>query len=324
MKKLVLCLVTAALATHVLPTPALGGGGDPLLDRQWGLDSIHAPAAWKHSRGAGAVIAILDSGVDLQHPDLRPNLQSKGFDFIRSRVGADDRSGHGTAVTGVAAARGGNGIGVSGVAPRARILPVKVCSLGDCSPKAAAKGIRYATRHGADVINMSFYVPKADEGLTGVLEAVSYAERRGVVVVAAAGNSREPWCVEPASSALCVGAVTRDDQRALYSNGDLLMTDNYLVAPGGEGVCENLILTTSIGGRDACKASSRYAYNTGTSLAAPFVAGVAALLAAKGATGEEIRTCVLETAEDLGPQGRDPIYGFGRVDALGAVRCAEN
>lgn len=320
MKRLAVALAALAFAAQ-LSTPVAAGAADPYLGRQWGLESIQAPASWQFSRGEGAVIAIVDTGVDLDHPDLAANLVGEGFDFTRSRRGADDPDGHGTLVAGVAAAVGGNGIGISGVAPEAQILPVRVCT-GQCNG-TVAEGIRYAVRRGADVINLSLGVPISDPHIEDVIRAVSFATRRGSVVVGAAGNSSEPWCFEPASSALCVGAVDRDDLHTVYSNIDVLMSDSYLVAPGGGGdSCDDLILSTRIFGTPtACGEGSGYGYQRGTSLAAPFVSGVAALLAAEGATGSEIRECLLGTADDLGPEGRDPIYGYGRVNALKAVSC---
>lgn len=295
---------------------------DPLLDKQWGLRRIEAPAAWKLSRGAGAVIAIIDSGVDIHHPDLKANLASSGRDLVDGRGNARDRDGHGTYVAGIAAAVGWNGRGIAGVAPEAKILPVKVCEEA-CHGEAVAEGIRYSVRQGADVINLSLYVAMVDESQDEVLDAVEAAHAEGVVVVAAAGNSSEPWCAEPAASAVCVGAVDRRDTRTLYSNGDVGMASDYLVAPGGAGPdCEDMVLSTAIQQRRACGLGANYAYSTGTSAAAPFVSGVAALLFAVGVDGETVRECILKTADDLGPGGRDPLYGFGRVNAVGAVRCA--
>ena len=317
-----LAVLTATVASTV---PAGAGQSDPYLSRQWGLESIGAPAAWKISRGAGAVIAIVDDGVQPDHPDLQGNLLD-GFDFVRNRRGgAPHNDGHGTMVAGVAAAVGGNGVGVSGVAPEARILPLRVCSIEEsCQTRLIAKAIRYAARRGADVVNVSLQVGSTEEDFPKVMGAIAFAERKGTLVVAAAGNSSEPWCVEPASSALCVGAVGRDDRRALYSNSDVLMADDYVVAPsaGDQAACDDMILSTAIDAPTACELSEGYAFNTGTSLAAPFVTGVAALLAAEGADLATIRSCLLETTDDLGPEGRDPVFGYGKVNARRAVICA--
>ena len=321
MKRLLAAVVL--ISGLVAPTAPAASPRDPLEGKQWGLRQIEAQAAWKLSRGAGVVIAILDSGVDLEHPDLKANLASRGRDIVRDRRNALDRDGHGTYVAGIAAAVGRNRIGIAGVAPAAKLLPVKVCDGGGCEGGTVAEGIRYAVRQGADVINLSLYVATLDEGYDEVLEAVEAAHDEGVVVVAAAGNSSEPWCAQPAASAVCVGAVDRQDTRTLYSNGDIGMTSDYLVAPGGAGPdCEDMILSTSLAKQGVCDSNGRYAYSSGTSAAAPFVSGVAALLLARDVDADDVRRCILETADDLGPVGRDPVYGFGRVNARSAVHCA--
>jgi subtilisin family serine protease len=311
----------------LLAVPAPSGAGaskDPLLDEQWGLTTIHAPEAWETARGRGAVIAILDSGVAVNHPDLRANVGRGAYDAVHGVRGPGEPHDHGTWVAGVAAAAGGNGEGISGVAPEARILPVRVCG-ATCPASAVADGIRYAVRRGADVINMSFYVPMLDEEMVPVLGALRDARRAGVVLVAGAGNNSEPICAQPAASALCVGATDRMDRPTTYSNRDAAMQESYLVAPGGtglEGCAEMIVSTVTSGGPRACPAGNGYAYSTGTSGASPFVAGAAALLAGMGAPADTIEICILESADDLGPPGRDPIFGYGRLNAAAAVDCA--
>lgn len=321
MRRSVLCVVAALLA---LPAPSgAQTTRDPLLDLQWGLEQIDAPGAWATTRGGGAVIAVLDSGVAVSHPDLAANVAGRGYDAIRRQPGPGRPSEHGTWVAGIAAAVGDNGRGISGVAPQARILPVRVCD-DVCPPAAVARGIRYALRRGADVINMSFFVAKLDEGLGPVLDALEDARDAGVFVVAAAGNSNEPYCAEPAASTICVGATGPDDALTTYSNYDAAMQSAYLVAPGGStgADCTTRIVSTSLRIPHGCPVGGAYSYSTGTSGAAPFVSGVAALLASIGATGDEIEGCILSTTDDLGAPGRDPVFGFGRVDAARAVACA--
>lgn len=322
MRRILVCAVALLLALS--PQSLAGRGRDPLLDEQWGLVLIDAETAWRTARGAGAVIAILDSGVAADHPDLRANVAGRGYDAVG---GARDQASdtHGTFVAGLAAAVGGNGEGIAGAAPQAGILPVRVCRDG-CPQEAVADGIRYAARNGADVINLSFYVPSLEPETEEVLEAVAYARDRGVVVVAAAGNSAEPWCAQPAASAICVGATDRWDLRTFYSNGDAVMQSDFLVAPGGspaENSCSAMIVSTvPKAGRHPCPAGSRYVYSYGTSAAAPLVSGVAALLASTGAPADTIEECILTSADDLGPQGRDPVFGYGRLNAASAVACA--
>lgn len=321
MRRTLLCIAAILLA---LPgQPGAGPSRDPLLDEQWALETINAPEAWKTTRGAGSVIAILDSGIDVRHPDLRANLL-RGYDALEDRPGPAPASDHGTFVAGIAAAVGANAEGISGVAPQAGILPVRVCE-ARCPPEAVVRGIRYAIRRGADVINMSFYVPKIDAETPVVLDAVADARAAGVVVVAGAGNSTEPYCAEPAASALCVGATDRADRPTTYSNHDVAMVSRHLVAPGGTGLdgCAGMIVSTAPPAElRACPAGPDYVYSTGTSAASPFVAGVAALLTSLGATGDVVESCILEGAVDLGPPGRDPVFGYGRLDAAGAVQCA--
>ncbi len=182
---------------------------DPLFRRQWGLDQINAPQAWRRgARGQGAVIAIIDTGVDLRHPDLRKSLL-RGIDLAGGAndcpPGPQDELGHGTAVAGVAAARAHNRIGIAGVAPRAKLMPIAFTHTADATRpdtfegfnRRAARAIRYAADHGADVINMSF--DASEDPLFGfrVSHAVRYAARKGVVLVGAAGNFSLPLLENP-------------------------------------------------------------------------------------------------------------------------------
>jgi subtilisin family serine protease len=237
------------------------------------------------------------------------------------RIDDSNDGDHGTWVAGIAAAVGGNGRGITGVAPDATIMPIRVC-VRECYGEPVAKGIRFAARRHVDVINLSIYVPLTDPSIQDVLDAVEFARARGSLVIGAAGNSREPWCAEPASSAMCVGAVDRQEQKATYSNGDIAMRDTFLVAPGGgDSSCSDMILSTSSVKRRACPVGRSYSYGIGTSGAAPFVSGVAALLAARGAKPARIERCLVESADDIGLPGRDPVFGYGRVNALKAIRC---
>jgi subtilisin family serine protease len=308
------------------------------------LRRINATAAWeKGATGKGAVIAILDSGIDLGHPDLRARLVP-GIDLTSDSdcPGPQDESGHGTLVAGVAAATADNGIGIAGVAPQARLMPVRVLTeLEGGSPdeirntnRTFAKGIKWAADHGADVINISSTLmvatdyPLEDDGLQ---DALAYAWDKGTVVVAAAGNNLLPICDYPANDAhvLCVGATDALGLPAVYSNQPTNSNSRIgLRAPGGRlgTTCEDSvdIWTTSLPGY--CGGINGYTTTQGTSFASPHVAGVAALLAAKGVTNDEIVACLVETALNplTGLRGQfDPIYGYGEVDALAAVEtCA--
>lgn len=337
-------IAVAALATALLGAPAsgsVGASGDPHLSKQWGLQRIGAPDAWATADGSGVLIAVVDSGVDLTHPDLADKIVSfPDADFVEPKGlcedgksciqdGAQDQNGHGTHVAGIAAASTGNGIGVAGTAPGAEILPVRVLDAeGAGQTKRLADGIRYAADKKAQVINLSLSYRTAEpDSLTGrlkpVREAISYAVSKGSVVVVAAGNEGVPMCAEPsaAQEVLCVGATDQRDMRAYYSNGDATQLRNFLVAPGGAGLtCTNEIFSTYLRGtQTACSTESGYEGTSGTSMAAPFVSGVAALLVEQGLTNREIVDCILESATDLGAPGRDPVFGYGRLDARRAV-----
>ena len=352
MKKLIAAVVAVAALSALATGPAAGASSDPYLDRQWGLAKIEATQAWAVADGAGAVIAVLDTGVDLSHPDLESKLLVRpGADFVDpdgicrkdaagtktcTQDGPQDMSGHGTHVAGIAAAATGNGVGVAGVAPEARLLPVRVLGAdGAGRTDDIAAGIRYAADEGADVINLSLsYTPADGEserlagGLRPIYSALDYAASKGAVTVIAAGNHSAPVCAQPSAApgVVCVGATDKRDLRSLYSNGDATQMKNYLVAPGGEGLrCGEEIFSTYLRDADtACSPASGYEATSGTSMAAPFVAGVAALLAAEGLDAPAIADCLRRTSTDLGTPGRDPVYGYGRVNAhLAVTRCVE-
>lgn len=327
--------------------PALGAT-DPLLAQQWHLARIGAPDAWRVTRGAGTTIAVVDTGADLTHPDLDGQIvasASTSGDFVEpkgtctgkgrqktcTQDGAQDKNGHGTHVSGIAAAET-NGIGGAGTAPGASLLPVRVLDAsGSGTSDQVAAGIRYAADKGADVINLSLgflsgagTVVKVLGDLTPVYTAIDYAWTKGAVIVIAAGNDSFPLCAEPAANpkAVCVGATDQNEVRTFYSNSDATMTSTFLVAPGGGALtCSGDILSTYLRTADhsSCSPAKGYDVLAGTSMATPFVSGVAALLAGKGLTNAAIVSCLTRTTDDLGVPGRDPIYGYGRVNAFKAV-----
>ncbi len=307
-------LIAALLAWALLADTALAAG-DPLRARQWNLTMIESDAAHATSTGAGATVAIVDSGAAADHPDLHGRLVT-GHDFVDGDATPQDGNGHGSHVTGIIGAATGNGVGIASVAPEARLMPVRV--LGDDGSgtvDAIAAGIDYARTHGADVINLSL---GSEVPIVGALggDAIDAAIRRaldaGIVVVAAAGNSGVPVCEQPAAAAglLCVGAVDKRETRSLFSS---FGSGLGIVAPGGSALPatdEDVLSTVP---------PDTYEEMAGTSQAAPHVSGVAALLVSLGVRGQNAVNRILSTATDLGAPGVDAEYGHGLVNARAAV-----
>jgi subtilisin family serine protease len=338
-------LLAAGTAVAVPATAATTG--DPIAPRQWGLDQVRAEAAWATSTGEGVTIAVLDSGVDLEHEDLRAKTLS-GANFVgcadSGPCGTGDwetgeKSGdpHGTHVAGIAAAATGNGIGIAGVAPDATILPVKVLGAEGGTFEEIAAGIRYAADAGAEVITMSLGALPGVQALTvtGVVgevqEAILYARERGSVVLAAAGNDFQvPLCGTPAfdRGAVCVTATDKREAPAAYSNWGINQDVASVAAPGGSilPVCgEDVVSTVPVGtstSGPACGYGPAYDEYAGTSMATPHVAGVAALLAGLGLTDDQVVDVLLSTSRQPRTDVRGvftPNYGWGIVDAAAAV-----
>jgi subtilisin family serine protease len=302
---------------------------DPYRPQQWALDRIGAPAAWEVARGAGQVVAVIDSGVDLEHPDLAEQLFRDasgtvvGRDFVDGDDDPRDLNGHGTMVAGVVAAATDNGFGVAGVAPDARIMPIRVLDeKGEGFGADVDKAIRWAVDHGATIVNLSL---ESDEvALTGVggrlaapAAAVRYAWDRGVIVVAAAGNSGSDFTDYPATSPIVlVGATDRADRRTSFSDAG---RDDLLMAPGVD------IVSTWCRPREStvCDLQTHnFGVAEGTSFAAPHVAGALAVLRSTGLGPADAVARLRETARDLGPAGRDPETGYGLIDLAAAVGTA--
>jgi thermitase len=266
---------------------------------QWGLRKATFPGAWNDARGRETKIAIVDSGIDKDHPDIGKIAAQK--DFVRGDAVADDRYGHGTHVAGVAAALTDNGRGVAGGCPACGLLVAKVLdSRGNTTDATLVSGINWSVNNGAEVINLSL------GGLadSDVLDSVNDAAAKGAVIVAAAGNEGTTVPQYPAaySKAIAVSATNANDDLAGFSSRGNWVD---LAAPGTN------ILSTSAGGG--------YYQESGTSASAPFVSALAGLLASQGKGAGEIRQRMQSTATDLGPAGDDPKYGHGRIDASRAV-----
>lgn len=317
---------------------------DPCLASQWGLHQIDAPAAWQHKQATGrdVVAAVIDTGLDLAHPDFAcPGkvLELDDADVVGDGGSVQDGHGHGSHVGGIIGACTDNREGVAGVAPNVTLLPIQYFNAAGRSNGNLAQAIDVATDNGAHVINMSLGYRSAVIGaavmtLTPELQAaIERAAAAGVVLVASAGNSDEPLCGYPAASPdiVCVTAVGPNRQQTWYTNFatklDGTSTGPSLAAPGGTGdSCENDILSTWIRSAEVfCSTTSGYEAIAGTSMAAPHVAGAAALLYERlGAERSEqnARTIIhalTSTAQDLGEQGWDPVYGSGLLDADAAV-----
>jgi subtilisin family serine protease len=308
--------VLVLLALLLAAAPA--GAADPRRAAQWNLDLIEADAAHRVSTGAGAVVAIVDSGVQADHPDLAGRV-GQGYDVIGRDTTPQDGDGHGTHVAGIIGAASGNGIGVESVAPGATLMPIRV--LGDDGSGTSddvARGVDWARSHGADVVNLSL---GSEIPLVGAAEgdALDAAIRRaiaaGVVVVAAAGNNGVPVCEQPAAGdgLLCVGAVDKRRQRSFFSS---FGSGLGVVAPGGSGGS-----SAGMAGEDVLStfAGSTYRELAGTSQAAPHAAGVAALLVSLGVRGQAAVKRIRATATDLGAPGDDAEFGAGLLDARAAV-----
>jgi type VII secretion-associated serine protease mycosin len=286
-------------------------GTDPDREIQWDFGKLHVAKAWPTSTGAGVVVAVLDSGVDARHPDLAGQVLT-GYDELTGRAGANtDPNGHGTHVAGTIAAVTGNDVGISAIAPDATILPVRVVgATGEGFMSDAAKGIVYAADHGADVINMSLGSKDQNKAVSN---AVAYARSKGVVVVAAAGNEREkgsPISYPAATPGVIAVAATDDaDKAASFSNRGSYVD---VAAPGTR------ILST------VPASKGYYAAYSGTSMASPHVAAVAALIRSKypALTPDEVASALESSATDLGTKGKDSDYGYGRIDARAALRAA--
>jgi len=296
--------------TYVSVVPSPRRPNDPYYGLQWALEKAEAPAAWGYATGQGVLIAVLDTGIDLDHPDLVEKvLTDVDRDFVNDDDEADDDHGHGTHVSGIAAAATNNGTGVAGLGWEAMLLPLKVLradGVGQEDDLAAA--IRWAADNGADVINMSLGGPSACPAI--VQEAADYAYGKGVVLVAAAGNhgGNVPNAeMFPANCkhVLGVAATDQGDAVANYSN----YGSHVSVAAPGSSIYSTLV-------------NDRYGSMSGTSMATPNVAGVAALLCARYpfyAPGE-IASAILDNADGLGADAWDCHSGCGRINARRSLR----
>jgi thermitase len=293
---------------------------DPFWSDLWGLFNngsggarvdadIDAEQAWTVTRGSGVTVAVVDTGVQADHPDLAGRLVA-GYDFVNGDSDPADGYGHGTHVAGIIAADQGNGIGIAGVAPLAQIMPLKaLADTGDGTMADVIEAFDYAPDHGAQVVNASL---GADGGVSPALDAVFAAHPDTLYVVAAGNAGRDndvdptTPCVSTAPNVLCVGATDDTDARAGFSNYGASTVD--LFAPGVD------ILSTYN--------DSWYWFMDGTSMATPYVAGAAALaFAATGKRGAQLAQQITSTVDPVSGLAGLSVSG-GRLNAARAVGAA--
>lgn len=306
MKKIPLFLIAVAITIFVgflinpsSATAAYPPSKDPMRVKQTYLDQIQMNAAWAAAPAADStiVVAVVDTGIDLTHPDL-VNKLVKGTNLIQPGTEPMDDNGHGTNVAGIIAASVNNDKGIAGIAPNARIMPIKALEADGTGGEAKlSEGIRYAVDHGAKIVVLSLGLNKYSDSLS---ESVQYAEDHQVLLVAAVGN--EGTSVKyPAAypTVLAVGGSTVDKHADFRSNYG---PELDLVAPWE-------VFTTALGGG--------YEYMDGSSMSAPQVAATAALACGKypGMTAWQIRSLILQTAEDLDAPGWDETTGYGLLRA---------
>ncbi len=274
---------------------------DPFLTKQSNLQQIHMSEAWDVTQeNTGMTIAIVDTGVQLSHPDLKPNLV-KGVNLIQPSLPPEDDNGHGTNVAGIIGAVGNNDRGVAGMLWKTRMMPIKALEAdGSGDEQKLGEGIRYAVDHGAKIVVLSLGLNKYSAYLSDI---VKYAEERDVLLVAATGNEGNRVKYPAAyPTVLAVGGVTENGQIDPRSNTGLEID---VVAPWN-------VFTTGLGGS--------YENKDGTSMAAPQVAAAAALIWGRNPEMKayQIRQWIRQTADDLDASGWDSSTGYGslRVDRL--------
>jgi len=295
---------------------------DPLFARQWALHVIGAPAAWDaralagFPSSGGPIVGVVDSGVRLTHQDLQgavAGCMSARTTQLGSNVlpgGCEDANGHGTHVTGTIVARAGNGVGTAGLAFNARAMVCRALDANNVGLMSDIAACIVALRDaGARIINLSLVGPPSETLHRAVVHA--YGDGAGALVVAASGNDGTTAVHYPAGypEAMSVAATDSTDAHPPFSTSNAAVE----VAAPGVGI---------IGPYNGSDAS--YALYSGTSMAAPHVSGLGALLATvnPSLTAAGLRAAIISSAVDLGAPGRDPVFGYGRIDVARAVAAA--
>ncbi|MDX1812237.1 MAG: S8 family serine peptidase [Gammaproteobacteria bacterium] len=277
---------------------------DTYYGSAWHLPKVNAPGAWDMSMGTNVTVAVLDTGVDSTHPDLKANMLP-GFNTVDNTTNTTDIAGHGTKVAGVIGAIGNNSAGVAGMAWNVKILPLRVSnqSSGSAYTSDLAEAVTWAANHGADVANASY----AMAGSGTMDSAAAYLKSKGGLITISAGNDGAYYATSDSKNMIVVSATDSGDNKTSWSTyGDFV----DVAAPGLS------IWTTTNGGG--------YGAPSGTSFSAPLTAGVLALIksANPNLSPDEVENILESTAKDLGAPGWDTSYGHGRVDAYQAVLTA--
>ncbi|MEZ4707609.1 MAG: S8 family peptidase [Caldilineaceae bacterium] len=302
----------AVIAGDTLNHDAADDYNDPsfaVADESYGQRKVEALAAWEIITGTQEVIiAILDTGINPEHPEFEGRI-IMGYDYINDDADPTDDHGHGSHVSGIAAAALNNGQGAAGICPNCSILAVKVLNENNAGTwGSAAQGIIYAVDNGARVINLSL---GANVPSNTIKSAIDYAQENGVLIVAAAGNSASSNYFYPAAyeGIMGISATNSNDELwGLSNRGEYI----DVAAPGHLIYGPSKSLDHEFGG---------YVYKSGTSMAAPFVAGLAGLLFSQdpSRTAEDVVGIITQSADDLGDAGRDDYFGYGRINVLAAV-----
>lgn len=290
-----------------LLAPAATTPNDPFYSSQWQHTKIQSPLAWDVTTGdSGVLVAVCDTGVQSNHPDLAANLQLPGYNAVDGGSDTEPVNQHGTFCAGCIAAVGNNGAGVAGVAWSAKILPVKISNNSDGTAFLSdmAEGVQWAADQGAKLINLSY----SGFENSAIDAAAQYARARGALLLMAAGNESVNLTGQPDwSSFLLVGSTDSSDARSTFSNYG---TPIDIVAPGTS------VVSTTMG--------SSYASGSGTSYATPIAVGVAALMLSESPSLSvpQLEARLLSSCDDIGPVGDDSFFGRGRVNAYQAVTAA--
>lgn len=279
---------------------------DPYYKSQWQHKNINSPSAWNITTGnRDVMVAVCDTGISSNHPDLAPNLILPGYNSADGSTNTEPVYNHGTGVAGCIGAVGNNAAGVSGVAWNIGILPIRITNSSDgmASISAAASGIRYAADRGARVVNLSYRMA----AYSTIDTAAKYLRGKGGLLFVAAGNDGNDPGWPDFDSFIAVGATTSSDTKASWSNYGTYID---IVAPGS-----GVYSTTG---------ASSYGSMSGTSFASPIAAGVAALAFSLNPsfTPEQVESFIFGSCKDLGTAGEDTLYGHGLVDAAGTLALA--